>query len=209
MLSYKTIQPDTLELLKHLMAEPLFNGTRLVGGTALALQFGHRSSIDLDLFGTIEEDTDLTTSILEQIGQTIPGKCTTKIKTYRVCGIKTDIVSYDRYPWIDNPVLEDGIRLASPKDIAAMKVNAIQGRGTRKDFVDMYFLIQHYGLSQVMAYYKEKYPEYSEYRALLSLTNFEDAEQNPMPQMFIDVSWEEIKHGVLKAVEGYSKQFMV
>ena len=59
---------------------------------------------------------------------------TTKIKTYRVCGIKTDIVSYDRYPWIDNPVLEDGIRLASPKDIAAMKVNAIQGRGTHKDF---------------------------------------------------------------------------
>jgi hypothetical protein len=73
----------------------------------------------------------------------------------------------------------------------------------------MYFLIQHYGLSQVMAYYKEKYPEYSEYRAMLSLTYFEDAEQNPMPQMFIDVSWEEIKHGVLKAVEGYSKQFMV
>jgi len=206
MLSYKTIHPDTLELLRRLMAEPLFAGTRLVGGTALALQFGHRSSIDLDLFGTIEEDTDITTSVLEQIGKTIPGKCTTKVKTYRVCGVKTDFVSYDCYPWIDSPIVEDGLRMASPKDIAAMKVNAIQGRGTRKDFIDMYFLIEHYGLPKVMAFYKEKYPEYSEYRAMLSLTYFDDAEQNPMPQMFVDVSWKEMKRKILKAVEDYNKQ---
>lgn len=205
MLSYHTIRIDTLELLKRLMAEPLFNGTRLVGGTALALQFGHRSSIDLDLFGSIEEDTDLTTEALERIGQTIPGRCTARIKTYRVCGIKTDFVNYDRYPWIDAPVLEDGLRLASPKDIAAMKVNAIQGRGTRKDFVDMFFLIQHYGLNQVMQWYKTKYPEYSEYRAMLSLTYFADAEQQPMPKMFVDVSWEEMKSRVLAAVEAYNE----
>lgn len=205
MLSYQTIRPDTLELLKSLMAEPLFEGTRLVGGTALALQFGHRSSIDLDLFGTIEEDTDLITEALERIGQTIPGRCTAGIKTYRVCGIKTDFVNYDRYPWIDAPVLEDGLRLASPKDIAAMKVNAIQGRGTRKDFVDMYFIIQRYGLDQVMQWYKAKYPEYSEYRAMLSLTYFADAEQQPMPKMFVDVSWEVMKDSVLAAVEAYNK----
>ena len=204
MLSYQTIRPDTLELLKRLMAEPLFDGTRLVGGTSLALQFGHRSSIDLDLFGTIEEDTDLTTEVLEHIGPTIPGKCSARIKTYRVCGVKTDIVGYDRYPWIDAPVLENGLRLASPKDIAAMKVNAIQGRGSRKDFVDMYFLIRRYGLNQVMQFYKVKYPEFSEYRAMLSLTYFEDAEQSPMPEMFVDVSWEEMKHDILKAVEAYN-----
>ena len=204
MLSYQTIKPDTLELLRRLMAEPLFSQTRLVGGTALALQLGHRSSVDLDLFGTIEEDTDLTTEVLERIGPTVPGKCSAHIKTYRVCGVKTDFVDYDRYPWIDSPVLEDGLRLASPKDIAAMKVNAIQGRGTRKDFVDMYFLIQNYGLNQVMELYKAKYPEYSEYRAMLSLTYFEDAEQNPMPEMFVDVSWEEMKQNILKAVEAYN-----
>jgi len=204
MLSYQTIQPNTLELLKRLMAEPLFNGTRLVGGTALAMQYGHRSSIDLDLFGTIEEDTDLTTEVLERIGPTVPGKCSAHIKTYRVCGVKTDIVGYDRYPWIDEPVQEDGLRLASPKDIAAMKVNAILGRGSRKDFVDIYFLIQHYGLEQVMQFYKAKYPEYSEYRAMLSLTYFEDAEQNPMPEMFVNVSWEKIKQDILKAVEAYN-----
>ena len=85
MLSYQTINPDTLELLRRLMAEPLFSQTRLVGDTALALQLGHRSSIDLDLFGTIEEDTDLTTEVLERIGQTVPGRCSSRIKTYRVC----------------------------------------------------------------------------------------------------------------------------
>ena len=204
MLSYQTINPDTLELLRRLMAEPLFSQTRLVGGTALALQLGHRSSIDLDLFGTIEENTDLTTEVLERIGQTVPGRCSSRIKTYRVCGVKTDIVGYDCYPWIDSPVLEDGLRLASPKDIAAMKVNEIQGRGTRKDFVDMYFLIQNYGLDQVMQFYKAKYPDYSEYRAMLSLTYFEDAEQNPMPEMFVNVSWEEMKQSILKAVEVYN-----
>ena len=204
MLSYQTIKPDTLELLRRLMAEPLFSQTRLVGGTALALQIGHRSSVDLDLSGTIEEDTDLTTEVLERIGPTVPGKCSAHIKTYRVCGVKTDIVGYDRYSWIDSPVLEDGLRLASPKDIAAMKVNAIQGRGTRKDFVDMYFLIQNYGLDQVMEFYKTKYPEYSEYRAMLSLTYFDDAEQNPMPEMFVDVSWEEMKRSILKSVEIYN-----
>lgn len=204
MLSYQTIHPNTLELLKRLMAEPLFERTRLVGGTALALQFGHRSSIDLDFFGSIEEDTDLTTEVLERIGPTISVKCSARIKTYRVCGVKIDFVGYDRYPWIDVPVLEDGLRLASPKDIAAMKVNAVLGQGTRKDFVDMYFLIQRYGLDQVMEFYKAKYPEHSEYRAMLSLTYFEDAEQNPMPEMFVDVSWEEMKQDILKAVEVYN-----
>lgn len=206
MLYYQTIQPDTLELLKRLMAEPLFVGTRLVGGTALALQFGHRSSIDLDLFGTIEEDTDLTTEVLKDMGSTVLGKCTSRIKSYFVNGIKTDFVRYDYYPWIDDAITEDGLRLASPKDIAAMKMNAIQGRGTRKDFVDMYFLIQRYGLEQVMQFYMAKYPEYSEYRAMLSLTYFEDAEQSPMPKMFADVPWEEMKHCILNAVEAYSKK---
>ena len=68
----------------------------------------------------------------------------------------------------------------------------------------MYFLIQRYGLDQVMQFYKAKYPEHSEYRAMLSLTYFEDAEQNPMPEMFVDVSWEEMKQDILKAVEAYN-----
>lgn len=69
----------------------------------------------------------------------------------------------------------------------------------------MFFLIQQFGLDQIMQYYMAKFPEYSEYRAMLSLTYFDDAEQSPMPQMFIDVSWQEMKQCILKAVEDYNR----
>ena len=96
-------------------------------------------------------------------------------------------------------------RLASDKDIAAMKINAIIGRGTRKDFIDLYVLLQHYSLSQIMDFYKRKYPEFSEYRALLSMTYFDDAEMQDMPRMFIDTPWEEMKKTIVEAVKRYQQ----
>lgn len=93
--------------------------------------------------------------------------------------------------------------LASPKDIAAMKVNAAEGRGTKKDFIDIYFLLQHYSLADILGFYNKKYPEHSEFRALMSLTYFEDAEEQLMPKMFESVSWESIKVEILKAVNEY------
>ena len=119
--------------------------------------------------------------------------------------IKVDFVDYSRYPWIDNPVIGDGFVLASDKDIAAMKINAIIGRGTRKDFIDVYALLQHYSLSEIMEFYKMKYPEFSEYRALLSLTYFDDAEMQDMPVMFMDTPWETIKSGIVEAVKIFQK----
>lgn len=74
-----------------------------------------------------------------------------------------------------------------------MKINAVEGRGSRKDFVDIYFLLQHYPLHEIMQFYKQKYPEHSFFRALMSLTYFEDAEQQMMPVMLSDISWEEIR----------------
>ena len=115
--------------------------------------------------------------------------------------IKVDIIDYSQYKWIDDPVIEDGIPLASPKDIAAMKINAIEGRGTRKDFVDVYFLMQHYSLSELLDFYAQKYPNHSFFRALLSLNYFEDAEQQAMPKMQIPVSWEEIKSTIIAEVK--------
>lgn len=116
-------------------------------------------------------------------------------------GIKIDIVDYTRYPWLTDPVVEDGLRLASPKDIAAMKINAIEGRGTRKDFVDVYYLLKHYSLRDILGFYQEKYPEYSLFRALMSLTYFEDAEKQMMPKMFAKESWDEMKSFIINEVE--------
>lgn len=206
MLSFQTILPHTLELLRRLMAEPLFSDMRLVGGTALALQYAHRRSIDLDLFGILEPDTDKVTECLRGYGEIKQGGCSQKVKTYEIDSVKVGFVDYSAYPWLDEPVKCDGLRLASPRDIAAMKINAIQGRGSRKDFVDMYFLLQHYSLSEIISFYEAKYPEHSEYRAMLSLTYFEDAEMQPMPYMFSDTTWTEMKALILQKTEDYNNK---
>jgi len=144
MLSLQTVLPDTLELLKVLMQQPLLKDMRLVGGTSLALQYGHRRSVDLDFFGTTTEDIDELTKMMQDCSKDlVKGGCTKRIKTYFLNSVKVNVVNYD-YKWIDEPVIEEGIRLASPKDIAAMKVNAVMGRGTKKDFVDVYFLLKHF-----------------------------------------------------------------
>jgi predicted nucleotidyltransferase component of viral defense system len=201
MLSYQTVESHTLELLKKLMAEPSLTGTRLVGGTSLALQYGHRNSIDLDFFGTIDDDPLSIRECLETIGHVSVLKETKSIRIYDLDKVKIDFVDYSRYQWLTEAITEDGLRLASPKDIAAMKVNAIEGRGTRKDFVDIYFLLQHYSLDEILGFYQEKYPEHSVFRALMSLSYFEDAEKQMMPKMFSKVSWDEMKAYIIKEVE--------
>lgn len=201
MLSYQTIEPHTLELLKKLMAEPSLTGTRLVGGTSLALQYGHRSSVDLDFFGTLDDDPLSIRECLERIGHVGVLKETKTIRIYDLDKVKIDFVNYSRYQWLAESITEDGLRLASPQDIAAMKVNAIEGRGTRKDFVDIYFLLQHYSLDDILGFYQEKYPEHSVFRALMSLTYFEDAEKQMMPKMFSKVTWDEMKAYIIKEVE--------
>ena len=205
MLAIQTIQPNTLELLKRLSAQPELRETRLVGGTALALQYGHRQSIDLDFFGRLPQDKDELIAIASTEGKGTVHNRSNLVLQMVIEGVKVDFVDYSRYEWIDNPILGDGFVLASDKDIAAMKVNAIIGRGTRKDFIDLYVLLRHYSITEIMDFYKKKYPEHSEYRALLSMTYFEDAEMQDMPRMFLDTSWEEMKKTIIQAVQEYQK----
>ncbi|MBQ9215817.1 MAG: nucleotidyl transferase AbiEii/AbiGii toxin family protein [Prevotella sp.] len=206
MLSFQTVLPDTLELLKVLMNQPLLKDMRLVGGTSLALQYGHRRSVDLDFFGSTTEDIDELTSMMQDCAiDVVKGGCTKNIKAYFLNGVKVDVVNYC-YDWIDEPVIEDGLRLASDKDIAAMKVNAIMGRGTKKDFVDMYFLLQHYSFDEIINLYLQKYTDGSEYRALLSMSYFADADTQPMPYMFQEVDWETIKTEIRHQVELYNQK---
>lgn len=203
MLSYQTVEPHTLELLRRLMEAPLLRQTRLVGGTALALQYGHRSSVDLDFFGDVDASTEELSQVLGQVGAvTLMGQGK-MIKGFVVDGIRIDIVSY-AYPWLEDAVVKDGLRLASPVDIAAMKVYAIENRGSRKDFIDMYFLLKHYSLDEILLFYKRKYPEHSEFVALRSLTYFEDAESFAMPKMYASFDWEDLKRSIIAAVSQYT-----
>lgn len=205
MLSIQTVQPDTLELLKAISSQPEVKELRLVGGTALALQYGHRQSVDVDFFGKLPEDKDELIDVVRRVGDVTVLNRSKIILQMVVNQVKVDFVDYSRYPWIDEPILGDGFVLASDKDIAAMKINAIMGRGTRKDFIDLYVLLQHYSLTQIMDFYRQKYPEFSEYRALLSMTYFDDAEMQDMPLMFIKTPWESMKTSIIQAVEAYQK----
>ena len=201
MLSLRTIESHTLELLEALMQEPALSELRLVGGTALALQYGHRSSIDLDLFGKIDIDAYELQSILSKHGVLRVENETKIIHQYAIDNIKVDVVNYP-FEWISPMIEDEGVRLASPIDIAAMKVNAIEGRGTKKDFIDMYMLLQHYSLEEILGFYQQKYPNHSVFRALRSMTYFDDAEEQFMPQMFVDTTWEEMKQFIIDKVKG-------
>lgn len=202
MLQYKTIEPGTLQLLKSLQALPLLQGLRLVVGTALALQLGHRKSVDLDLFGDFSaEGIEIRDTLEEQFSVSVI-KESKNIKIYQVDGIKVDLVNYSRYPWIDNPIEEDGITLAGIKDIAAMKVAEIIGRGTKKDFIDMNRLLQIYSLKEILDMYMQKYPDGSLFIAMKSLSYFEDAESDPMPFMFDEIDWGVVKASIREAIAG-------
>lgn len=202
MLSYQTVDAHTLELLRHLSVVPEFSAMRLVGGTSLALQYGHRTSVDLDFFGTFDSELSFS-SILRRYGQLTIVKESSKIKVYLLDGIKVDFVHYD-YPWLESPLQVDGLVLATPPDIAAMKVNAIEGRGSKKDFIDLYYLLQRYTLAEILDFYKQKYPEHSVFRALMSMSYFDDADMQPTPRMFTNVSWDEMKEYILAQVQQYS-----
>ena len=199
MLSYRTIEPHTMELLKKLTANPLLCELRLVGGTALALQYGHRMSIDLDFFGKIEIDKEELKDSLRENGEFSVINETRNIHQYLIDGVKVDIVNYN-YPWIDDSIEEDGLCLASPKDIAAMKINAIEGRGTKKDFIDIAELLKHYSLKELLDFHTQKYSDATTFRAMLSLSYFDDAEKQPMPTMFISETWEQMKQNIKTAL---------
>lgn len=197
MLHISTVEPSTLELLKKLQQLPILRDTRLVGGTALALQLGHRKSIDLDFFGQVDVSSQDLQEALRSTGTLTVLKESKNIHIYVLNGIKIDIVNYT-YPWLDDVICDNDIRLASPKDIAAMKITAIIGRGTRKDFADIYFLLRRYSLKFILDCYQQKYPDSSTFMAMKSLAYFDDAEEEPMPYMFADITWEEIKKSILK-----------
>ena len=199
MLYLETVESSTLELLKKLQRLPVLEQTRLVGGTALALQLGHRKSIDLDFFGTVDCEAEYLRESIAGIASLTILKESPHIHIYIVDGIKVDIVNY-KYPWLDDVVLEQGLRLASVSDIAAMKITAIIGRGTKKDFIDIAFLLHHFSLEEILHFYAAKYNDSSVFMAMKSLAYFDDAEADPMPDMFVNQSWQQAKAYILSKI---------
>ena len=204
MLHFEAIEPRTLELLKRLQRLPILDDTRLVGGTALALQLGHRISVDLDVFGRWDYSADMTSQLV-QIGRVEKQSGTPdgRMQFFFVDDVKVDCIAYDMYEWLEPPVEEDGIRLAGIKDIGAMKINAITNRGSRKDFVDLARLLDDFPLKDILSWYLSKYPQVNPALALRSLSYFVDAEAMPMPQMLIPLDWDVAVEKIRESVRNF------
>lgn len=205
MLQYHTVDESTLELLKQLQQHDLFRELRLVGGTSLALQIGHRTSIDIDLFGSIDVDEIDINAALASIGSVTQLKSSKNIHIYLVNNVKVDIVNYP-YPWLQPAIVEDGLLLADTVDIAAMKLAAITGRGSKKDFIDLYFLLQQMDISEMLDHYVAKYKDGSVFMTLKSIIYFDDADKDEMPNMFSDLSWDQVKSAISAAYSDFMKK---
>ena len=204
MLFLETIAPATLDLLRRLQSEPMLQDTRLVGGTSLALQLGHRMSIDLEMFGKWDYAANLQRA-LEKIGRTEKQNGTPdgKMQFFYIDDVKMDFVSCEEYAWLENPVCIDGVRLAGIRDIGAMKINAITNRGTRKDFVDLARLLDEWTMKEIFGWYVKKYPLANPALALRSLSYFADAEAQPMPKMLIPFDWDAAVAKIRNAVREF------
>ena len=176
MLQKETIKDNTLELLKKLQREETLSTTRLVGGTALALQIGHRISVDLDLFSKEPLDINAIEQILTHKFNFSAHFISKGSVRGEIDGIKIDILHHP-YEWIDEPVCEEDIIMASLQDITAMKLNSIIHNGTRpKDFLDVAYLSQFFSYDDMRSLLVQKYPEYDPILLDRCINYFDDIE---------------------------------
>lgn len=202
MLYTQTVEPGTLGLLNRLMADQMLFQFTLVGGTALSLQIGHRKSIDLDMFS----QTDF--QALEILQHLLDNGYTPNVRfnqkqtlIVELEGIKVDFIRF-KYPFAKQINIIQDIRLANIQDIACMKIDAIMGRGRKKDFCDLYYLLQYFSLSEIMEAYNNMYPHSTLFHVYKSLTWFEDADLDGDLEVLDEkFNWEKTKKAIVRAVE--------
>lgn len=189
--------------MTRLMAMPELEQFALVGGTNLALRFGHRLSIDLDLFTNQPFETESIYRVLESTFEgTVMASQSEQMLFVYIHDLKLDMVLLP-YPWLQPFEEIEGIRLATLPDIAAMKLSAIARRGVKKDFWDIAELLDTFSLEQMISFYKAKYSSRDIFHLLRSLVYFTDAETQKDPDPLKKVNWKQVKTKVEKAVEKY------
>ena len=200
MLQTRTVEPRTLGLLKELMSLPMLNSFYLVGGTALALQLGHRVSIDLDLFTPEPFDpNEIIEKLSEKYDFSVVSEGSAMVIS-TINEIKVDFVKMS-YPILFPSVLDEQVRMLDIRDIAAMKLKAVTQRGSKKDFYDIYFLFQIMSLDEIIQLFKEKFKQYEIFHVIKSLTYFNDAENNADPILFDKkITWQKVKTEITKTV---------
>jgi hypothetical protein len=193
----ESVSPELWDLLVRLMETPLLAGFFLAGGTGLALHCGHRKSVDLDLFTAESFDADHLAYCLQEEFNLRQGVVKANTVLGWIDGIRVDCMAH-RYDPIAKSIELDGIRVLSIEDIAAMKLNAIANRGSKKDFWDLHELMQHYSREALLGFFETKYPQSSRWSLEKSLVYFEDAESDPDPICLQGRNWAKIKAAIQK-----------
>lgn len=208
MLQTNTVKESTFELLRLLQAEPLLSSVRLVGGTALSLQIGHRESEDLDLFSTEPLEMFLLQSLLVEKYGFMPSVIAENTLIGFVNGIKMDVI-YHPFPWLDAAIVEDDLRIASKTDISAMKMHAIINSGKRpKDFVDIAFLSMFFSYNMIKSLLLRRYPAYDPIMADKAIIYFGDIDDSLIPEIKMlgySFDFERIKERVVKMTDNPEK----
>ena len=196
------ISPHTFQLIQQLQSLRELTGFYLVGGTSLALQLGHRDSIDIDLF----TQNNFTAAEIEDALKGKHDFTATLARNNTVLAVvdkvKTDFIKHD-YPFILPPVTQEGITYLSKEDIAAMKLHAIIQSGKRlKDFIDIYFLLQHFSMNQLIEFFVKKYSYTNPLIALKAVTYFDDIDENiDPPKLLQPLPLQVIKKRILQAAQ--------
>lgn len=211
-LQYKTVTPLLKKILHQLMEEPLFTPFRLVGGTNLSLRYGHRLSIDIDLFSD-SEYRSLDFSSFERYlhSQFSYYDCNDKGsivgmgRSYYIGNSKEDYVKVDLMytdPFIGDVEILDGIRMASVDDIVAMKMNVVSRGGRKKDFWDLHYLLSRYSLSEMFSLHKKRHEwEHEDSELLHNFTDYSIADKMPDPICLLGKDWDDIKLDLIETTE--------
>jgi len=190
------------------MEIPALMDFSLVGGTALSLIYGHRKSVDLDLFSNKPfENEDIVNALTKKFKASFINRSTNP--RFGIFGfvddVKIDIIRHT-HPLIRPALNIDGIRMFSPEDIIAMKIQAILGRGKKKDFWDVAELLHHYSIDDFIKFHKEKY---SSQNLLITVPHaiiyFADAEESEDPVSLKKQTWQTVQHFITAKVRAYLK----
>lgn len=197
-----TLSLNSLKFIKEIKSDGLPKDSYLGGGTAIALQIGHRKSLDLDFFTQTQfNETQWQQKLEEEIGfdliqkdwQTLVGS---------VQDIKFSLFYY-KHALIGGSKDFYNIKLASLEDLSAMKLDTVISRGTRRDLIDIYFLAQKFSLSSMFEFYDRKFGNFKDREIMIkkALIYFEDAEKDETPDMLIPFDWNELKTFFKKEIE--------
>ena len=207
------LSKNAKESLAILSKDPLFKKAYLAGGTALALQLGHRESKDLDFFTRGRFDPN---NLAKKLSAQLSNFKLEKIAWGTVMGYigetKFTIFFYD-YPLLFKTKKFLGINIADFRDIAAMKIAAVSDRGTRRDFIDLYFLLKKktITLMDCLILYDQKFKKLQQNKIhiIKSLTYFIDAEDEKMPKMFQPVEWQDVKKFLERETKNLGKVIII